>query len=81
MGLFSGLVTLPLLPVRGVVWLAEQLEQEAFRQWTDPATVRAEFQDTHERWLAGELSDEARAEAEDALLARLMARSHSGARR
>ena len=67
MGLFSGLVTLPLLPVRGVVWLAEQLEQEAL-EWTDPDRV-ARSSRTRRALAAGELTDEARAEAEDALLA------------
>jgi len=32
MGLFTGLLTLPLAPVRGTVWVAEQLAAEAERQ-------------------------------------------------
>jgi Gas vesicle protein G len=32
MGLFTGLLTLPLAPVRGTVWIAEQLAAEAERQ-------------------------------------------------
>lgn len=78
MGLFLGLLTLPLAPARGVVWVAEQLRREALRQLTDPATVRQALQDTHERWLAGELSDEQRAAEEDALLARLLANREIG---
>lgn len=78
MGLVGTVTGLPLLPLRGVVWLAEQLRQEALRQWTDPATIRAELQRTHERWSAGEITAEQRSEQEDALLARLMARSRSG---
>jgi hypothetical protein len=32
MGLFTGLLTLPLAPLRGTVWVAEQLAAEAERQ-------------------------------------------------
>ncbi len=78
MGLVTTVTGLPLLPLRGVVWLAEQLRQEALRQWTDPATIRQELHRTHERWLAGEISEQERSAQEDALLARLMARSRAG---
>lgn len=80
MGLITGLVTLPLAPARGVVWLAEKLWQEAFRQWTDPATIRRELQATHELWSTGAISDEERARTEDELLGRLMAGHEAGGR-
>ena len=32
MGLFTGLLTLPLAPVRGTIWIAEQLAAEADRE-------------------------------------------------
>lgn len=32
MGLFTGLLTLPLAPVRGTIWIAEQLAAEAERE-------------------------------------------------
>ena len=32
MGIITGLLTLPLAPVRGTVWVAEQLAAEAERQ-------------------------------------------------
>jgi hypothetical protein len=35
MGLFTGLLTLPLAPLRGTVWIAEQLAAEAERQMRD----------------------------------------------
>lgn len=73
MGFFTGLLTLPLAPLRGVVWIGNTLAQEAYRQWTDPAVVRAELAQTHERWLAGEISDAERDRLEDDLLQRLMA--------
>jgi len=73
MGLFTGLITLPLAPLRGVVWLGNTLAREAHRQWTDPAVVRAELDDVDQRWRAGEISDDDRDRLEDALLQRLIA--------
>ena len=73
MGLFTGLVTLPLAPLRGVVWLGDTLAREAHRQWTDPAVVRAELDSVDRRWRAGEISDDDRDRLEDALLQRLIA--------
>jgi len=32
MGLFTGLLTLPLAPIRGTMWVAEQVAAEAERQ-------------------------------------------------
>ena len=32
MGLFTGLLTLPLAPIRGTIWVAEQVAAEADRQ-------------------------------------------------
>ena len=32
MGLFVGLLTLPLAPIRGTVWIAEKLAEEAARE-------------------------------------------------
>lgn len=73
MGLFTGLLTLPLAPLRGVMWVGDTLAREAHRQWTDPAVVRSELERTNERWLAGEIDDVRRDELEDQLLQRLMA--------
>lgn len=43
MGLLTALVTLPLAPVRGVVWVAEQVADEAEHQLYDPARLRSEL--------------------------------------
>jgi cytochrome c-type biogenesis protein CcmI len=45
MGLITGLLTLPLAPVRGVMWIAEQIQREAERQWSDPDVLRAQLAD------------------------------------
>ncbi|MEU6812513.1 gas vesicle protein GvpG [Streptomyces sp. NPDC046831] len=41
MGLVSGLLLLPLAPLRGTLWVADHLVQEAERQTCDPAVVQA----------------------------------------
>ncbi|MEV0600425.1 gas vesicle protein GvpG [Streptomyces sp. NPDC050315] len=41
MGLVSGLLLLPLAPVRGTIWVADHLLQEALRQAHDPRAVQA----------------------------------------
>jgi hypothetical protein len=72
MGLLTALVTLPLAPVRGTIWIAEVLLEEAERQMRDPAVVEQqllEAEDAHER---GELTDEEFADIEDELLGRLL---------
>jgi hypothetical protein len=71
MGLFTGLLLLPLAPVRGTVWIAERLLEEAERELNDPAAIEqrlVEAEEAHER---GELSDEELADIEDELVRRL----------
>ena len=43
MGLITGLLTLPLAPVRGVVWVGEQVQAEAERELDQPARLRREL--------------------------------------
>ncbi len=43
MGLFTGLITLPLAPVRGVVWIAEQVAEEIDRELYDEGSIRREL--------------------------------------
>ncbi len=74
MGLFTGLLTLPLAPVRGVIWVAEQIYDQAERELYDPAKIRRQLEDIDELRAAGEI-DEAEAEAiEDELVQRLLDR-------
>jgi len=64
-------LTLPLAPVRGTVWIAERLIDEAEREAGDETAIRrrlAELQVLHD---LGEIGDEELAESEDQLLARL----------
>ncbi|HWC85110.1 MAG TPA: gas vesicle protein GvpG [Solirubrobacteraceae bacterium] len=73
MGLFTGLLTLPLAPVRGVAWVAEQVAAEAERELYDEDRIRAELLSVELEAEAGKLSEEERYRMEDALFTRLAA--------
>lgn len=70
----TGLLGLPLLPVRGVMWLAEQILDQAEEQFYDPARIRAQLEQVDEARRSGELTEEECAEIENELLQRLMYR-------
>lgn len=72
MGLFSGLILLPLAPVRGVVWLGEQLLEQASREAGDPAWIYQQLAEIDQARTAGEISPEEADEAEEVLVALLM---------
>ena len=74
MGLVTGLLGLPLAPVRGVIWLAEQILEQAEEQYYDPARIRAQLEQVDEARRRGELSEEECVEIENELLQRLMHR-------
>jgi hypothetical protein len=74
MGLVTGLLGLPLVPVRGVLWLAEQILEQAEDQFYDPARIRAQLDQVEQARRSGELSEEECAEIENELLQRLMYR-------
>jgi cytochrome c-type biogenesis protein CcmH/NrfG len=64
---------LPLLPVRGLVQLAEIIRDEAERELHDPAPVRRQLEEVEEARRAGAASDEEIAEAETEATERLVA--------
>lgn len=72
MGLFSALFTVPLAPLRGTVWVAEQIHQEAERQHYDPGNIRRQLRDVEAARNSGDLDQEQAAELERELVARLM---------
>ncbi|MBT2392559.1 MULTISPECIES: c-type cytochrome biogenesis protein CcmI [Streptomyces] len=73
MGLFTGLLTLPLAPVRGVAWIAERVHEEANREFTDPAVIRRRLEEVQEARESGEISEEEAADLEEELVRRLLA--------
>jgi hypothetical protein len=78
MGLITGLLTLPLAPVRGVVWVAEQVKEEAERQWSSPAAIQEALNDVEAQRDAGQLTDAEADARQEELLERLLAGSDSG---
>ena len=73
MGLISGLLTWPLAPVRGVAWIAEQVQAEAERQWSDPAVVQQELEELDALREAGLIDEEEASRREEELVQRLLA--------
>jgi hypothetical protein len=71
MGLITGLLTLPLAPVRGVAWVAEQVAEEAERELYDEGRIMRELAAVELAHDAGEIDDDTLAEQVDALLERL----------
>ncbi|OON82664.1 gas vesicle protein GvpG [Streptomyces tsukubensis] len=68
MGLISGLLTLPLAPVRGVGWIAGQLEQMGAREMYDPAVLRTRLSVLNDSLERGEITDEQFEREEEHLL-------------
>ena len=72
MGLITGILGLPLAPVRGVAAVAEQVLRQAEDEFYDPANIRAELERTARAREEGELSDDEATAREDELIERLM---------
>lgn len=73
MGLITGLLTLPLAPVRGTVWIAERILEQAEAELNDESAIREQLQAIQAAREAGEIGEEEAAAAEDLLLERLIA--------
>jgi hypothetical protein len=72
MGLITGLLTLPLAPVRGTVWIAERILEQAESEYYDEGAIAAQLMQIDVAREAGEISEQEAAEVEDVLLARLI---------
>jgi len=73
----TGLLTLPLAPVRGTIWLAERLLEEAERELNDPQAIEQQLLEAEQRFERGEISEEELELIEDELLRRLTTRGGS----
>jgi hypothetical protein len=71
MGLFTGLITLPLAPVRGVAWIAEQVMEEIERELYDEDSIRREMLQLELEFDDGLIDEEERQAREEVLLERL----------
>lgn len=71
MGLLTGLLGLPLAPVRGVLALGELIRRRVDEELYNPASIRRELEALEQARAAGEISAEEEAEAQQRVLDRL----------
>jgi hypothetical protein len=69
-GLISALVLLPVAPVRGVLWVAEQITEEVNRQYRGQGAIVKQLRAVDDARAAGKLTEEQAAEREQELLER-----------
>ncbi len=72
MGLITGLLGLPLAPLRGTIAVAEHIQRQAEEEFYDPVRIRNQIAEIDRQRAAGELSDEEATIWEDELVERLM---------
>ena len=80
MGLLTGLLTLPLAPVRGTIWIAERIAEQAERELDDEAVLRRRLGELQTRYELGEIDEAEYDEAEEVLFTRLEQAREDGAR-
>ena len=78
MGLITGLLTLPLAPLRGTIAVAQVLLEEAEAQLNDPERIRRELEHVESLREAGALTEEEAMAWEDTLIERLTAGDATG---
>ena len=72
MGLLMNLLTLPVSgPIRGLIWIARKVAEQADRELYDEETVRGRLSELELRYELGEMSEDERQAEEDDLLERL----------
>lgn len=72
MGLITGLLGLPLAPVKGVAAAAEQVRRQAEEEFYDPVNIRKELEHVERLREQGAISDDEATAWEDQLVERLM---------
>ncbi|HEU5216364.1 MAG TPA: gas vesicle protein GvpG [Gaiellaceae bacterium] len=71
MGFLTGILLLPLAPLRGTIWLAERLAEVAEREADDETTFRRLLVEAEIAFESGELTEAEYERVEDELLERL----------
>ncbi|MEV7730142.1 gas vesicle protein GvpG [Streptomyces sp. NPDC087917] len=71
MGLLTYLLTLPVAPVRAVVWAAQRVAEQAEDEYYDPAPVWRELAALERRLVSGEIDQDTFDHREDELIDRL----------
>jgi hypothetical protein len=72
-GLITSLLTLPLAPVRGTVWLAQIIQAEAESRELDEPSILAALEELEVAREAGDFSEAEIEQAENELVEHLMA--------
>jgi hypothetical protein len=67
-GLITGLLTLPLAPVRGTAWIAEQIRDQAVEELYGEEAIQRRLHQLEELHEAGEIDDDELVRSEDELL-------------
>ncbi|MET9030183.1 gas vesicle protein GvpG [Nocardia sp. NPDC004168] len=73
-GVLTSILTLPVAPVRGVIWLGELIQDQVDQKMRDPAVMRRELEEIDAAAAAGQLSEEERRQAQQAVLDRMTGR-------
>ncbi|MBF8185420.1 gas vesicle protein GvpG [Nonomuraea sp. K274] len=58
MGPLGLILGLPLAPVRGLVWLAERIQEQAELELHDPTSIRHQLEEIEAARRAGEITEE-----------------------
>jgi hypothetical protein len=72
MGFLTDLLTFPVLgPIKGVIWIAEKVNEQVEKELYDEEKVRGQLMEMELRLDLGEISEEEYLEVEEVLLERL----------
>jgi hypothetical protein len=74
--LFGALVSMPLAPLRGVVWLAKKTGEEAEREYYNTGTISRQLDEVAQAREEGTIDDAAADALEESLVARLLEARH-----
>lgn len=72
MGLITGILGLPLAPIRGTIAVAEQVLQAAEDEYYDPARIREQLEAVDWQRQTGEITEDEAVALEDELVERLL---------
>jgi hypothetical protein len=68
MGLFTGIVLLPLAPVRGVVKVAEVIQRQVEQELHNPARTRRQLEELEEARERGDISSDEESKLQEQIL-------------
>ncbi|MFC4003142.1 gas vesicle protein GvpG [Prauserella oleivorans] len=71
MGLLSEIALLPLAPVRGVISLAELIQEQVDQEVSDPSSVRRDLEAAEEARARGEITAEEEAAIQERAMQRM----------